>query len=203
MKMSRCPVCHAHIHLDQIVQDEDGRKLLGILAKNPRISSTLVEYLTLFRPTQRDLSNARALSIAQSALELHPNMDVLKAAMQAAVEAARDKLTAGSWKAPRSGNEHGWLKSFLKDSVAAQNGAPMIETKPKVPPPAPQDAPNYNPRVGKIPEQRNKEAAKQAQKYMGKLKGMIKADKPQTEAEAKERHAALIKQAEERSNASG
>jgi hypothetical protein len=118
MKLARCPICHATIHLDALIQDESGRALLGLLAANGKIARPLVAYLTLFRPAQRDLSNDRALSLAQEALSLESDVDVLRTAMIEATEAAREKQMAGLWKTPK---DHGWLKAFLKNSRARQN----------------------------------------------------------------------------------
>ncbi|MDG2881475.1 hypothetical protein P7M59_26635, partial [Vibrio parahaemolyticus] len=61
MKLSRCPVCHANLHLEALVQDDAGRELLGEVAKLPDfVAKPMLSYLGLFRPAKQDLSNARA-----------------------------------------------------------------------------------------------------------------------------------------------
>ena len=32
MKLCRCPVCHSDINLDQLLEDDAGRELLGLMA---------------------------------------------------------------------------------------------------------------------------------------------------------------------------
>lgn len=130
MKLCRCPVCHASISLDALVEDDAGRELMGILAKNPKISRALVAYLTLFRPEKRDLSNSRAATLVREALELEKDQDILRVAMIEAVEAARAKRV--EWKPPKN---HNWLKAFIKNARAAQNLEPEIKPRKHAPPP--------------------------------------------------------------------
>ena len=62
MKLGRCPICHSHIQLEALIQDDAGSELLGLLAGLGRpLARPLVQYLGLFRPAKSDLSNARAL----------------------------------------------------------------------------------------------------------------------------------------------
>lgn len=71
MQLCRCPVCHARIGLDALVQDEAGRELIGLLSKlDTDTGAALVGYLGLFRSATRDLSNAKALKLAKDALAL-------------------------------------------------------------------------------------------------------------------------------------
>jgi hypothetical protein len=127
MKLSRCPVCHANIHLDALIQDESGRELLRLLAKNYALYRPIVAYLTLFRPEKRDLSNDRALALALETIALESNQEVLKAALLEAVEAARNKQVEGNWTQPK---DHGWLKAFLKNARVAQ-GMPAKPARKK------------------------------------------------------------------------
>ena len=82
MKLGRCPVCHSHLHLDALIQDDAGSELLGLLSGLGRpLARPLVQYLALFRPAKSDLSNARALKLAQEALAI-ADRDSLVAALQ-------------------------------------------------------------------------------------------------------------------------
>jgi len=136
VKLARCPVCHAHIHLDALIQDEAGRALMGVLAQHHTLYRPLVAYLTLFRPEKRDLANDRALTLVEEALALEKKQDVLKAALIEAVEAAREKSAQGLWKPPK---DHGWLKAFLKNARVAQ-GMPAKPPRQR-PEPVTEDVP--------------------------------------------------------------
>ena len=92
MMLGRCPVCHAHISLEAVCQDEAGRELLGLLATLPgETGRALVQYLGLFRPEKRDLANDRALRLAREALALSADPARLARAMSETVEALRAK----------------------------------------------------------------------------------------------------------------
>lgn len=128
MKLGRCPYCHGHIHLDALIQDEAGRALLALMAKHSALYRPIVAYLTLFRPEKRDLSNDRALALAEEVIALEGNQEVLRAALIEAVEAARQKQVEGQWRVPK---DHGWLKAFLKNARVAQGMPPKPDKKPK------------------------------------------------------------------------
>lgn len=50
MKLCRCPVCHSDIHLDQLLEDEAGREILGLLTElKYGVARPLVSYIALFR----------------------------------------------------------------------------------------------------------------------------------------------------------
>ncbi len=108
MQLNRCPVCHARVGLDALVQDEAGRELLGVLAKLPvEAGSALVGYLGLFRSASRDLANAKALKLAKEALDLAP-LDLVAEAMRKTVESLQ-----GCGNRPLS--NHNYLKKVLED----------------------------------------------------------------------------------------
>jgi len=111
MKLFRCPVCHSSIHLDQLVADEAGRQLLGVMAKlNYRMGPALVSYLAMFRPPKQDLSNAKALNLATDTLALTTNHAVLAEALQDTVSA----LHASRHNAPaKQLTNHNYLKKVL------------------------------------------------------------------------------------------
>ena len=109
MMLGRCPVCHSQISLEAVCQDEAGRELLGLLANLPgETSRALVQYLGLFRPEKRDLSNDRALRLAREALALCADSLRLSAAMSETVEAIRAKSGAVPMK------NHNYLRRVLE-----------------------------------------------------------------------------------------
>ena len=70
MRLGRCPVCHAHLYLDALVQDEAGRALMGVLAAQPDdLGRALVGYLSLFRPEKSDLENGYFRGIRPGLIE--------------------------------------------------------------------------------------------------------------------------------------
>lgn len=115
MQLTRCPVCHSRIGLEQIIQDEAGRELLALVAKLPDwLASPLVVYLGLFRPATRDLALDRTLRLAREALALTDEQPVLATALADTVQSMRAKQDQGNWK-PLS--NHNYLKQVL-ESVA-------------------------------------------------------------------------------------
>ena len=123
--LGRCPVCHSQISLEAVCQDEAGRELLGILANLPgEASRALVQYLGLFRPEKRDLSNDRALRLAREALALAPDCLRLSAAMSETVEAIRAKSGAVPMK------NHNYLRRVLEGMPVAmpvQAGGQLVD----------------------------------------------------------------------------
>lgn len=126
MMLGRCPVCHSQISLEAVCQDEAGRELLGILANLPgEASRALVQYLGLFRPEKRDLSNDRALRLAREALALCADSLRLSAAMSETVEAIRAKSGAAPMK------NHNYLRRVLEGMPAAmpiQAGGQLVDS---------------------------------------------------------------------------
>ena len=125
MMLGRCPVCHSQISLEAVCQDEAGRELLGLLASLPGDTSrALVQYLGLFRPEKRDLSNDRALRLAREALALCADSLRLSAAMSETVEAIRAKSGAVPMK------NHNYLRRVLEGMPAAmpvQAGGQLVD----------------------------------------------------------------------------
>src|SRR5690554_4225061 len=127
MKLGRCPVCHSHIQLEALIQDDAGSELLGVLAGLGRpLARPLVQYLGLFRPEKSDLSNARALKLAQETLAI-ADRDSLIAGLQETVRSIHEKRQRGDHKGMKN---HNYLKQVLA-SVApeARNPAPAAETR--------------------------------------------------------------------------
>jgi hypothetical protein len=140
MQLTRCPVCHSRISLEQLVQDEAGRELLALLARTPDwLASPLVVYLGLFRPATRDLALDRTLRLAREALALTEDQAALAAALADTVQSMRVKQCQGGWKPLAN---HNYLKQVL-ESVAqrgtvnagllpAQSGVnPMMQSGPR------------------------------------------------------------------------
>lgn len=92
MNLGRCPVCHSHISLEAIVQDDAGRELLALLAAlDADLARPLVSYLGLFRPPKQDLRNLRALQLAREVQALADPGPRLATALTETVESLRAK----------------------------------------------------------------------------------------------------------------
>lgn len=130
MNLGRCPVCHARLHLDALVQDEAGRELLAILARlDDATGRALVGYLGLFRPAARDLANDRAVRLAKEALALAEGQPpgALAAAMMEAVATLRAKEGA-----PLS--SHGYLKRVLESQAGRPDSGALAAARPGLEP---------------------------------------------------------------------
>lgn len=115
MKLGRCPICHSHIHLDALIQDDAGSELLGVLAGLGRpLARPLVQYLALFRPAKSDLSNARALRLAQETLAL-ADRDTLTAALANTVRSLHEKRQQGQTQPLKN---HNYLRQVLGSTQA-------------------------------------------------------------------------------------
>ncbi len=123
MNLGRCPVCHAHLDLEAIVQDDAGRELLALLAAiDAETARPLVGYIGLFRPEKQDLRNARALQLARDVLALAAPGPRLAAALIETVEAIRAKGPGAPLK------NHNYLRRVLDNTpdapAASQPAAP-------------------------------------------------------------------------------
>ena len=124
MKLGRCPVCHAHIQLEAVAQDEAARELLALLAGAPGdLSRALVAYLGLFRAAKRDLSHDRAVRLAREVLALCTDSVRLATALAGTVESIRAK-GGGPLK------NHNYLARVL-DSTPAATGVIAVEARPR------------------------------------------------------------------------
>lgn len=129
MKLGRCPICHSHIQLEALIQDDAGSELLGLLSGLGRpLARPLVQYLGLFRPAKSDLSNARALRLAQETLEL-ADRDSLVAALQDTIRSIHDKRARGQVQPLKN---HNYLKQVLA-TVAPEARKPAAEAEGKRP----------------------------------------------------------------------
>ena len=128
MQLNRCPVCHARLSLDALVQDEAGRELMGLLVKlDTDTGAALVNYLGLFRSPQRDLANSKALKLARDVLALAPWPPV--------AEAMRVTCENIGGKGGKPLSNHNYLKKVLDDLLL--KGYDPVETLPRrISPPA-------------------------------------------------------------------
>ncbi|EWH09828.1 hypothetical protein DS2_10272 [Catenovulum agarivorans DS-2] len=112
MKLARCPVCHTHIDLLSLVEDQAGRDLLIEVAKlEGWAAPSLLSYLSLFKPAKSDLNNARALKLLQEVLMMHPHRKLLSESCDATVQQIRAKRVEGSAKPLK---DHAYLKSVIE-----------------------------------------------------------------------------------------
>ncbi|MDC9594292.1 hypothetical protein [Xenorhabdus sp. IM139775] len=115
MRIGRCPVCHSDFHLDAVFEDEAARQLLAKLTDLPSgCARHLVAYIGLFRRGKNNLSNSRALKLAEEVLALYSANRVLAHALSETVERIREKRLQGDNK-PLS--NHNYLKTVYQSSA--------------------------------------------------------------------------------------
>lgn len=109
MKLCRCPICHSDIHLDQLLEDDAGRELLGLIAQcQAEVARPLVAYIGLFRPEKSQLSNSRAVKLIKEVFELFPSSLLLAHALSETVRAVQDKRRHNQNRAALT--NHNYLK---------------------------------------------------------------------------------------------
>ncbi|CDH05009.1 hypothetical protein [Xenorhabdus bovienii] len=114
MKVGRCPICHSDFHLDAVFEDDASRQLLAKLVDLPAgCARHLVAYIGLFRREKNNLSNSRALKLAEEVLALYSANRVLGHALSETVERIREKRAQGDSK-PLS--NHNYLKTVYQSS---------------------------------------------------------------------------------------
>lgn len=92
MKLCRCPVCHSDIHLDQLLEDDAGRELLGLITElKYGVARPLVSYIALFRPDKSALSNSRAIKLMREVLAMFPASQLLAHSLSETVNAVQKK----------------------------------------------------------------------------------------------------------------
>lgn len=123
MKLGRCPICHSHIQLEALIQDDAGSELLGLLSGLGRpLARPLVQYLGLFRPAKSDLTNSRALRLCEEVLALG-DRDTLAAALTDTVRSLHEKRLQGQVKPLKN---HNYLRQVI-GSIAPQKAATSTE----------------------------------------------------------------------------
>lgn len=92
MKLCRCPVCHSEIHLDQLLEDDAGKELLGLVSGlKSEIARPLVNYIALFRPAKSALSNSRSVKLIREVLDMYPQTPLLAHALNETVQSVSKK----------------------------------------------------------------------------------------------------------------
>ncbi|WP_342596336.1 hypothetical protein AAGT95_09565 [Salinicola lusitanus] len=113
----RCPACHTQFTLEQMVEDESLRELMGILSDLPRdVSRPLVAYLGLFRGKSRSTAYERQLRLARETLALASDTSLVGAALSDTVEAIRAKRDSGEDTRPLK--NHNYLKRVVESMGA-------------------------------------------------------------------------------------
>ena len=114
MRLGRCPLCHGHLQLEAVVQDEAARAMLALLHGLPGgLGQALVSYLGLFRPERYDLTWERALRLAHEALAMEADHARLAWALAETVERIRAKGES------RRMTNHNYLRKVLEGAPAA------------------------------------------------------------------------------------
>lgn len=116
MKLCRCPICHSDINLDQLLEDDAGRELLGVVSGlKSEVARPLVNYIALFRPTKSALSNSRAVKLIREVLDMYPQTPLLAHALNETVQSVTKKRREQSNVAQLT--NHNYLKQVY-DSQA-------------------------------------------------------------------------------------
>jgi hypothetical protein len=114
MKIGRCPVCHSDFYLDAIFEDEAARQLLAKMTElQSGCAHHLVNYIGLFRRGKNNLSNSRALKLAEEVLAQYTANRVLAHALSETVERIREKRLQGDHKPLTN---HNYLKTVYQSS---------------------------------------------------------------------------------------
>lgn len=112
MKLNRCPVCHNHLNLEAIAQDEAGKELMAVIAKlSPATATSCLSYIGLFRPAKSDLNNGRALRLLVDVLSLTSNQSALCQALDQTVTQLQQSRAQNTDAKPLA--NHNYLKKVL------------------------------------------------------------------------------------------
>ncbi|MER2490661.1 hypothetical protein [Catenovulum sediminis] len=123
MKLARCPVCHTHIDLLSLVEDQAGRDLLIAVTKlETWCAPPVLAYIGLFKPAKSDLNNARALKLLNEVLTLHPNRKLITEACDVTVQQIRAKRVEGNAKPLK---DHAYLKSVIETQKSNYHTQPQ------------------------------------------------------------------------------
>lgn len=148
----RCPCCHAEYSIEQAVEDEAAREMMGVLADLPReVSRPMASYLGLFRARTRALAWERALRLVREVIDLTDDQPALGAALSETVEAMRAKQDQGGWK-PLS--NHNYLKRVLESVAAAPTTLPAAPVQG-----------GHNPSVRQQPASRTSQALQDLEEW--------------------------------------
>ena len=121
MKLCRCPICHSDIHLDQLLEDDAGRELLGIITElKYGVARPLVSYIALFRPEKSALSNTRAVKLMRDVLDQFPQSQLLAYSLSETVSAVQKKRKESRNLAPL--NNHRYLMQVMETNKPLFSG---------------------------------------------------------------------------------
>ncbi len=122
MKLGRCPSCHGNINLDALLQSNNAKDLLKVVAKLPsNLASASIAYVALFRPEKSDLNNARATKLLNEVLELTHNQAALVKALEDTVITIQSKRREGTAQPLKN---HNYLGKVL-DTIIEHHKHPM------------------------------------------------------------------------------
>ncbi len=128
----RCPCCHVAFALEQVVEDEALRELMGIITDLPReVSRPLVSYIGLFRGKSRATAYERQLRLAREVLAMHTDTLLVGVALSETVEAIRVKRESGEDSRPL--RNHNYLKRVVESQQARGTGAVQVVPSPARP----------------------------------------------------------------------
>lgn len=151
MKLNKCPICRANLHLDQLAQDECSTELLAKFAKMPvDFAASVISYLTLFRPETSALSNSRALKLVNDVLALTDNKVILQAALEQSVALLTTSRAQGD---TRTLKNHNYLKRVVEamaSQAVIQPAAPSQSTPSQSTPSQPKVNPAPIPSTSKM-----------------------------------------------------
>lgn len=121
MKLCRCPVCHSDIHLDQLLEDDAGRELLGLITElKYGVARPLVSYIALFRPDKSALSNSRAIKLMREVLAMFPASQLLAHSLSETVNAVQKKRKESRNLVPL--NNHRYLMQVMETNKPLFSG---------------------------------------------------------------------------------
>ncbi len=116
MKLCRCPICRSEISLDQLIEDDAGREMLGLISElKSGVARPLVNYIALFRPLKTSLSNSRALKLMREVLAMYAQTPLLTHALSETVNAVRKNRRENTNPAPLA--NHNYLRQVYDAQV--------------------------------------------------------------------------------------
>ena len=145
----RCPACGASMSLEVLIAHDDAREaLIALTGISDELTRAMLRYLTLFRPSEKDLSFARVAKLLGELLpmiraqEISRNRHSYPAPREAWIWAANRCIEArdkGRLTTPLT--SHGYLYEIIGKWQQEMSPTPMSEKTAKVPGRASQTAP--------------------------------------------------------------
>jgi hypothetical protein len=125
LMLIKCPACGASASLDVLVDDEPAAKALMAVAKLSPLGNAVIKYLGLFRPTKRQLSWSRVVTLLNEITPLiqqqriERNHQVFEAPLhvwESAIEKVIQARDTGVLKTPLK--SHGYLLEVVAGESA-------------------------------------------------------------------------------------